>query len=95
MKDLLPVNQNVILDITEDKNESKTASGIIIPDSAKEKPKFAKVVALSNIENPEIAVGDIVYYKEFSGTETHFEEKDYLVIPYEDIMAKVVETEAI
>ena len=40
-------------------------------------------------------VGDIVYYKEFSGTETKFEGKDYLVIPYEDIMAKVVETEVI
>ncbi len=95
MKDLLPINQNVILDITENEKESKTASGIIIPDSAKEKPKFAKLIALSNIENPEIVVGDIVYYKEFSGTETKFEGKDYLVIPYEDIMAKVVETEAI
>ncbi|MEA1896545.1 MAG: co-chaperone GroES, partial [Bacteroidota bacterium] len=34
MKELLPVNQNVILDITEEEKESKTASGIIIPDSA-------------------------------------------------------------
>ncbi len=95
MKDLLPVNQNVILDITEEEKESKTASGIIIPDSAKEKPKFAKVVAVSNIDNAEVAVGDTVFYKEFSGTETDFEDKKYLVIPYADILAKLVETEAI
>ncbi len=95
MKELLPVNQNVILDISETETEQKTASGIIIPDSAKEKPKFAKVVAISNIENVEIAVGDTVYYKEFSGTETEFEGKKYLIIPYADILAKAVETEAI
>jgi chaperonin GroES len=95
MKELLPVNQNVILDISETESEQKTASGIIIPDSAKEKPKFAKVVAISNIENIEIAVGDTVYYKEFSGTETEFEGKKYLIIPYADILAKAVETEAI
>ena len=95
MKELLPVNQNVILEIQETESEQKTASGIIIPDSAKEKPKFAKVVAISNIENIEVAVGDTVYYKEFSGTETEFEGKKYLVIPYADILAKVVETEEI
>lgn len=95
MKELLPVNQNVILDISETESEQKTASGIIIPDSAKEKPKFAKVVAISNIENVEIAVGDTVYYKEFSGTETEFEGKKYLIIPYADILAKAVETEEI
>jgi chaperonin GroES len=95
MKDLLPINQNVILDLTDEPKEQTTTSGIIIPDSAKEKPKFAKVLAVSNIENVEIAVGDIVYYKEFSGTETEFEGKKYLVLPYEDILAKIVETEAI
>jgi chaperonin GroES len=95
MKELLPVNQNVILDINEEKSEQKTASGIIIPDTAREKPKFAKVVAVSNIENIEVAVGDTVYYKEFSGTETEFEGRKYLVLPYADILAKIVETEAI
>ena len=95
MKDLLPVNQNVILDVTTEEKEQTTSSGIIIPDSAKEKPKFAKVVALSNIENAEIAVGDTVFYKEFSGTETKFEGTDYLVIQYADILAKIVETEEI
>ncbi|NJO87969.1 MAG: co-chaperone GroES [Chloroflexia bacterium] len=78
MKELQPINQNVLLDITEDKSEQKTASGIIIPDTAKEKNKFAKVVAISNIENLEISVGETVLYKQYSGSEVKFEGKTYL-----------------
>lgn len=95
MRELQPVNQNVILDVTEESAEQKTASGIIIPDTAKEKPKYARVVALSNIDGPEIAVGDVVFYKEFSGTEIEMDGNNYLVVPYADILAKLVETEEI
>ncbi len=94
MKELQPVNQNVLLEIEEVK-EQKTASGIIIPDTAKEKPKYAKVVAMSNIESPEISVGDVVFYKEFGGNEIELDGKKYLVIQYADILAKLVETETI
>jgi chaperonin GroES len=95
MKELQPLNENVLLDITEEKEEQKTASGIIIPDTAKEKPQYAKVVAIGNIENPGIAVGDTVFYKKFSGTEFEFESKKYLMVPYADLLAKIVETEEI
>ncbi|MBU8891195.1 MAG: co-chaperone GroES [Bacteroidales bacterium] len=95
MKELQPLNEHVLLDITDDKEEQKTASGIIIPDSAKEKKKIAKVVAISSIENSAISVGDSVLYKEFSGTEAEIEGKKYLLILYDDILAKIVETEAI
>ena len=95
MKELQPVNQNVLLDITESNEEQVTASGIIIPDSAKKKQNVATVVAISNIENPDITVGDQVMFKEFSGTETKFEAKKYLLVQYADILAKVVETEEI
>lgn len=95
MKELQPLNENVLLDITEGKEEQKTAAGIIIPDTAKEKPQYAKVVALGNIENPGIAVGDTVFYKKFSGTEFDFESKKYLMVPYADLLAKIVETEEI
>jgi len=95
MRELQPVNQNVILDVSEDVSEQKTAGGIIIPDTVQEKPKFAKVVALSNIEGPEIAVGDIVFYKEYSGTEIELDGDRFLVVPYADVLAKLVETEEI
>ncbi len=95
MKELQPVNQNILLDLSEEQKEQKTAGGIIIPDTAKEKPKTAKVLSLSNIDNAEIAVGDTVLFKEYSGTELEFEGRKYLIIQYEDILAKVVETEKI
>ena len=95
MKELQPVNQHVLLDLDQKDKETTTAGGIIIPDSAKEKPKFAKVLARSGIENAEIAVGDMVFFKEYSGTEIKFENMDYLLVPYADILAKIVETEEI
>ncbi len=95
MKELQPINQNVLLELLEDTSEQKTASGIIIPDSAKEKQEVAKVVAISNIENAEIAPGDKVLYKKYSGTEIDFDGKKYLLLPYSEILSKVVETESI
>jgi len=95
MKELQPINQNVLLELTEDKSEQTTASGIIIPDSAKEQQEVAKVVAISNIENAEIAPGDEVLYKKYSGTEIDFDGKKYLLLPYSEILSKIVETESI
>ncbi|HPD96299.1 MAG: co-chaperone GroES [Bacteroidales bacterium] len=95
MKELVPLNQHVILDLNEDLNPSTTASGIIIPDTVKEKPQWAKVIAVGNVENAEISINDMVVFKKFSGTEVEFEGKKYLLIPYADLLAKVVETEEI
>ncbi|HPE43652.1 MAG TPA: co-chaperone GroES [Bacteroidales bacterium] len=95
MKELQPLNEQVILDMSEDQKEQRTASGLIIPDTAKEKPQTAKVLAIGSIENPAISIGDVVLFKKYSGTEVEFEGKKLLVIPYADLLAKVVETEEI
>ena len=96
MKELQPVNQNVIIQMDESEGEQKTASGIIIPDTVeKEKPKSGKVISMSNIEAPEVAVGDTVIYKDYSGTEIKLDDEKFLVVPYADILAKIVETEEI
>ncbi|MBN1340781.1 MAG: co-chaperone GroES [Bacteroidales bacterium] len=95
MKELQPLNENVLLEMSDEFAETKTAAGIIIPDTAKEKPQMARVVALGNIENPGVATGDVVIYKKYSGTELKFEGKNYMFIPYADLLAKVVETESI
>jgi chaperonin GroES len=52
-------------------------------------------LAVSNIEDCEIAVGDVVLYKSFSGDEIEYDGKKYLLIQYADILAKVVETDKI
>ncbi len=95
MNELQPINQNVLLELDDNKAEQKTASGLIIPDSAKEKQNIGTVTALGTIENAELAVGDKVLYKEFSGNEFEFEGKKFLMIQYADILAKVVITDSI
>lgn len=70
--------------------ETKTASGIIIPDSAKEKPQEGIVVAVGNGKKDEpmtVVVGDKVLYGKYSGTELKLEGKDYLIMREADILA--------
>ena len=70
--------------------ETKTASGIIIPDSAKEKPLQGKVVAVGNDvkdESPTVKVGDTVLYGKFTGTEVNYNGNDYLIMRESDIFA--------
>ena len=95
MKELQPINQQVILEVAESDAEQRTSSGIIIPDVAKEKSNAATIIWMSAIENAEVKPGDVVLYKPFSGTEMEFDSKKYLILPYADIFARVVETEAI
>ena len=95
MKELHPTNQNVVKDISATQEEQMTASGIIIPDTVKEKPTMAPVKWMSAIDDAEVKPGDVVLFKSYSGTEIDFEGKKYLILPYADILAKVVETESI
>ena len=83
-----PLADRVLLEPME--AETKTASGIIIPDNAKEKPQKATVVAVGNgtKDNPmSVKVGDTVLYGKYSGTELKFEGKDYLIMSEKDILA--------
>ena len=75
--------------------EEKTASGIILPDTAKEKPQMGKVVAVGpgktsdsgSIMKMSVKVGDKVLYGKYSGTEVSFENNDYLIMKENDIFA--------
>lgn len=70
--------------------EEKTVGGIIIPDTAKEKPLQGKVVAVGNGTKEEemvIAVGDQVLYGKYSGTELEFEGEKYLIMRQSDVLA--------
>ena len=70
--------------------ETKTASGIIIPDTAQEKPQKGSVVATGKgtKDNPmTIKVGDNVLYGKYAGTELKYEGEDYLIMKESDILA--------
>ena len=70
--------------------EEKTASGIYIPDTAKEKPQRGKVVAAgigTKDVTIEVKVGDEVLYGKYAGTEISLDGKDYLIMKQSDILA--------
>ncbi|MDB4060554.1 co-chaperone GroES [Vicingaceae bacterium] len=72
--------------------EEKTAGGIIIPDTAKEKPQKGKIVSVGNGKPDEpmtVKEGDTVLYGKFAGTEINIEGKDYLIMRESDLFAIV------
>ena len=71
------------------KAEVKTASGIIIPDSAQEKPQKGTVIAVGEGKKDEpmtLKAGDVVMYGKYGGTEINIDGKDYLIMREDDIL---------
>lgn len=91
---LRPLGDKIILKVIE--SEEKTASGIVLPDSAKEKSQLGEVIAAGpgreideHKEAMEVKVGDKVLYSKFSGAEIKFEGEEYLVINQREVLAVV------
>jgi chaperonin GroES len=87
---LKPLADRVLVQPAE--AEEKTASGIFIPDTAKEKPMRGTVVAVGPGKKDEpttVKVGDTVLYGKYSGTEIQVEGIDYLMMKEEDIFATI------
>ncbi len=83
-----PLADRVLIEPAE--AEQKTASGIIIPDTAKEKPQSGKVVAVgkgTKDHEMTVKVGDQVLYGKYSGTELNYEGKTYMIMKENDIYA--------
>ena len=71
------------------KAEEKTASGIIIPDSAQEKPQKGTVIAVGEGKKDEpmsLKIGDVVIYAKYGGTEINVDGKDYIIMREDDIL---------
>jgi len=85
-----PFEDRVLIE-PEEVEESKSKTGIILPDTAKEKPRRGKVVEVGTDEElaEKIQVGDRVVYAKFSGDEVELEDKKYLIISRSDILAVV------
>lgn len=85
-----PLADRVLIQPSE--AEQKTAGGIIIPDTAKEKPQRGTVVAIGTGKKDEpltVKVGDLVLYGKYSGTEITIEGNDYLIMRESDIVAVI------
>lgn len=86
---LQPLDDRVIVEF--EKEEETTASGIIIPDTAKEKPRMGKVIAVGTDEDlqEKIKVGDKVLFAKYGGEEIEVEGKEYKIVQRADILAVV------
>jgi len=77
--------------------EEKTKSGLVLPDTAKEKPQEGKVIAVGSgkllddgtVKKLEVRTGDRVLYGKYSGTEVRVREEDYLILREDDVLAVV------
>ena len=92
---LKPLGDRVILEVTQE--EEKTVGGLVLASAAKEKPQTAKVVAVGEgkvLENGQkspmpVAVGDMVMFEKYAGTEVKYDGSEFLIIAAKDIMAIV------
>lgn len=92
---LRPLGDRIIIELVE--VEEKTAFGIVLPDSAKEKPQTGKVVAVGTgrvLDNGtrvdvDVKVGDEILFSKFSGTEVKYDGVEYLILRESDILAIV------
>ena len=92
---LKPLEDRVVVKTLE--AEQTTASGLVIPDTAKEKPQEGEVLAVGpgKLDDkgarvaPDVKVGDVVLYSKFGGTEVKYEGEEYLVLSSRDILAVV------
>jgi len=90
---LKPLGDRVVVKVVE--AEEKTKGGIILPDTAKDRPQEGEVVAVGSgrvLDNGqrvalEVKVGDLVVFSKYGGTEVKIEEDEYLVVRENDILA--------
>lgn len=93
---LQPLGDRVVVKAQEE-DEARTPSGLVIPDTAKEKPQFGEVLAVGpgalNEDGErmpmDVSVGDIVVYSKFGGTEIKVEGEEYLILAARDLLATV------
>ncbi len=89
---LKPVGDRVIIEPIE--KEETTASGIVLPDSAKEKPEEGRVIAVGSRRNEkgereelDVKEGDRIIFSKYAGTEIKYQDKEYLIMRESDILA--------
>lgn len=89
---LRPIEDRVVVKIAAAAQE-KTIGGIIIPDTAKEKPQIAEIIAVGTDEDLQqiVKVGDKVLYGKYAGTEIELDSVKYLILSKSDILAVVEE----
>lgn len=82
-----PLGDRALAQIIE--REEKTESGIVLPDTAKEKPQTADIVAVGDGEEVKVKQGDTIVFAKYAGTEIKLDGEDYMILDAEDILGIV------
>jgi chaperonin GroES len=82
-----PLGKRALVKLVE--CEETTSSGIVLPDTAKEKPQTAEVAAIGDSEDVKVGEGDIVVFAKYSGTEIKLDDENYLILDSDDILGIV------
>ncbi len=82
-----PLGERALVKMIE--REQQTESGIVLPDTAKEKPQTAEVVAVGESEEVKVSEGDVIVFAKYSGTEIRLNGDDYMILDAEDILGVV------
>jgi chaperonin GroES len=93
MAEIVPIRDQIVVKVEEE--EEKTKTGIVLPDTAKEKPQKGKVVAVGSgtlLDNGqkvplEVKVGDTVIFSKYAGTEVKLDDEKYLIISEKEVLA--------
>jgi chaperonin GroES len=88
-----PMNGRVV--VRPVKRSEQTKGGIVIPDTATEKPREGEIIAIAEDATEEVAVGDRVIYKEYGGMEVNVEDQKYILLGTDDLLVKYVESDSI
>jgi chaperonin GroES len=75
--------------VKEVEREETTESGIVLPDTAREKPQKAEVVAVGAHEDVKVSIGDVVVVRKYSGTEVELDGEEHRIVDSEDILGVV------
>jgi chaperonin GroES len=84
---LKPLGARALVEMVE--GEETTASGIVLPDTAKEKPQTAEVIAVGDSEEVKVSIGDTVVLRKFGGTEVKIDGEDRVIVDAEEILGVV------
>jgi chaperonin GroES len=83
-----PLGERALVKVVE--REETTTSGIVLPDTAKEKPQMAEVIAVGETEDGvKVNEGDVIVFAKYSGTEIRLDNEDYLILDADDILGVV------
>jgi chaperonin GroES len=83
-----PLGERALVKVVE--REETTQSGIVLPDTAKQKPQTAEVVAVGQFENEvKVNEGDVIVFAKYSGTEITLDGEDYMILDSDDILGVV------